>query len=235
MTGGVLTVSGSPLSRNTARCARGDAAGGAIVVYGGSRLVATGVEFVENRADASAGSWAAGGALNLLGGSTELQGATFLSNSAFGGSTENAGGAIYLSQHAVGARVADVVLRGNEARGYQPEGGAIKARADIRVTNATMSANRVIATGSFGRGGALHFASSQATLVGCRLHHNVAESRPGALSAYGGSAYAEVDATLHMSDSRVWLNGWCRFAANRRSSRLQHRHDHSGDRRVRAL
>jgi hypothetical protein len=204
--GALLVLSDSPLSRNTARCAGGDAAGGAIVVYGTGRLVASGAEFVENRADASAGSWAAGGALYLVGGSTEVHGATFLSNSAFGGSTGNAGGAIHVSSYAVRVSLSDVVLRGNKAYGYSPSGGAINANADIRVTNVTMSANRVIATGGFGRGGSLHIASSQATLVGCRLHHSVAESRLGAFSADGGSAYAAADATLHLSNSSVWLN-----------------------------
>ncbi len=205
MTGAVLTVSDSSLSRNTARCASGSAFGGAIVVFSTGRFVATGVEFVENRADASAGSWAGGGALYLLG-SAEVQKATFLSNSAFGGSTKNLGGAIFATPYAVEFRLSNTMLRGNEARGYEPYGGAITTQADIRVANVTMSANRVIATGGYGLGGALHIASSEATLVGCRLHHNVAESLPGAFFAAGGSVFAEADATLRLSDGRVWLN-----------------------------
>jgi hypothetical protein len=135
-----------------------------------------------------------------------VHGATFLSNSAFGGSTGNVGGAIHASVYALGIRLSGAVVRGNEARGYEPQGGAINAEADIHVENATMSANRVVASGGIGRGGALHIASSVATLVGCRLHHNVAESLRGALLAFGGSVNAEADATLRLSDSRVWLN-----------------------------
>jgi hypothetical protein len=206
MTDALLTVSDSPLSRNTARCKDGDAVGGAIAVYANGRLVATGVEFVENRADASACSRAGGGALFLQGSSTEVQGATFVSNSAFGGSTANLGGAIYAAVIAAGVRLSDAVLRDNVARGYEPYGGAIETKVDIRMANVTMSANRVIATGGQGFGGALHIASSVATLVGCRLHHNVAESLHGAFTALGGSVFAEADATLRLSDSRVWLN-----------------------------
>jgi hypothetical protein len=206
MNGALLTVADSSVSRNKVRCAGGDANGGAIVIYGNGRLISTGVEFIENRADASAGSWAAGGALYLIGASTEVHGATFVSNSVFGGSTTNAGGAIYLDANAKGFYFSDGLLQGNEARGYQPEGGAIHAKANIRVTNATMSDNRVIATGGFGQGGALFIASSQARLVGCRLHHNVAESLKGPVKANGGAVYAESDATLRLSDSMVWLN-----------------------------
>jgi hypothetical protein len=93
MQGGLLTAFGTVFSTNTARCADGASRGGAIYVFIQGRLAATDVEFVENRADAFAGAHGQGGALYIYG-SAEIQGATFLSNSAFGGSTRNEGGAV---------------------------------------------------------------------------------------------------------------------------------------------
>ena len=204
--GSSLAVSGCSFRGNVARCSwsRGSAEGGAIFAVSGSVTIASS-EIADNAVQAEGALSAKGGAIALNAASTLRVDATaIVRNRATGGGVATVGGAVFAD---VGA---DAVLQNcklfvNSVRGASVRGGAISSQGTLRLANSTLGRNRVTATSSRAFGGALHVLQGTAYLLGCQLHHNIAESLPGSTVAGYGAVYNEGGEVV-IDGSRLWGN-----------------------------
>jgi hypothetical protein len=163
-------------------------------------------EFVENAVLAEGALSARAGAIALTISKLSVDSTAFVRNRVDGGGLETIAGAVFADELSTAALQGCQLLE-NSVRGAAARGGAIVSKGTLSLVNCTLGHNRVIATKDSARGGALHVLQGMAHLVGCELHHNVAESLPGSIAAIVGGVQNE-GGDVVIEDSRLWGNAF---------------------------
>jgi hypothetical protein len=197
---GMLTVTNSTLSGNSAEGGGGLIGGGGIFNWG--TLTVTSSTLSGNSADAGDGLIAGGGILNL--GTLTVTSSTLSGNSGSGGGIAN-GGTL---------TVTNSTLTGNSASGGQFEGGGIWNTGTVTVTNSTLSRN----SAPFFGGGILN--NGTLTVTGSTLSGNfggigggianfngtltvINSTLSGNFSPSGGGGMANSNGTLTVTSSTL--------------------------------
>ena len=123
-----------------------------------------------------------------------------------GGGIDNVGGAVCADELSTAALQGCQFFE-NSVHGAAVCGGAIYSKGVLSLANCTLGRNWVAATSGTARGGAVSVLQGTAHLLGCRLHHNIAESLPGSLAAIVGGVYNERGDVV-IEDGRFWGNAF---------------------------